>query len=81
MASRPSDLAERISSREPDDGFSRDTFRLPVDMARVKAREILNQLPQGGYRRLLSNGVNCQTGRSSLLCGVCGRNHNDRGVK
>ena len=49
MAYRPSDLAERISNREPDDGFSRRTFRLPVEVARAKAREILNQFPQGGY--------------------------------
>ena len=48
MTSRPSDLAERISNREPDDGFSRETFRLPVEVARTKAREILNELPQGG---------------------------------
>ena len=53
MTSRPSDLAERISNREPDDGFSRDTFRLPIDMARVKAREILNQLPQDGYMTIV----------------------------
>jgi hypothetical protein len=54
MASRPSDVAERMSNHhEPDDGFSRDTFRLPVDMARVKAREILNQLPQGGYMTIV----------------------------
>ena len=54
MASRPSDLAERISNgREPDDGFSRDTFRLPVEIARTKAREILNQLPQGGYMTIV----------------------------
>jgi hypothetical protein len=49
MDSRPNDLAERISNREPDDGLSRKTFRLPVDMARAKAREILNQFPQSGY--------------------------------
>jgi hypothetical protein len=50
MASRPSDVAERMSNhRERDDGFSRRTFRLPVDMARAKAREILSQFPQGGY--------------------------------
>jgi hypothetical protein len=49
MAGRPSDLAERISNREPDDGLSRETFRLPVEVARAKAREILNQFPQGGY--------------------------------
>jgi hypothetical protein len=49
MASRPSDLAERLSDREPDEGLSRKTFRLPVETARAKAREILNQFPQGGY--------------------------------
>ena len=50
MAYRPSDLAERMSKgREPDDGFSRETFRLPVGAARVKAREILDQLPQDSH--------------------------------
>ena len=50
MAIRPSDLADRLSNRrEPDEGFSRETFRLPVEAARLKAREILNQSPQGGY--------------------------------
>ena len=60
MASRPSDLAERMSNRhEPDSSSFRETFRLPVEVARVKAREILNQYPQGGYMTdLLSNGDN-----------------------
>lgn len=50
MVSRPSNLAERISGqREPDTGLSRQTFRLPVERARAKAREILNEFPQGGY--------------------------------
>jgi hypothetical protein len=50
MATRPSDLAERMSNRlEPDDGFLREMFRLPVEAARTKAREILNQFPEGGY--------------------------------
>jgi hypothetical protein len=50
MANRPSELAERISDPSvADDGFSRETFRLPVEAARAKAREILNQSPQGGY--------------------------------
>ena len=49
MDNRPSDLAGRISSRgKLDDGF-RETFRLPVETARVKAREILSQPAQGGY--------------------------------
>jgi len=46
MAYRPSDLAKRMSKgREPDDGFSRETFRLPVGAARV----ILDQLPQDSH--------------------------------
>jgi hypothetical protein len=50
MTYRPRDLAERMSSRgEPVDGTVRETFRLPVEVARVKAREILNQCPQGDY--------------------------------
>ena len=48
MSIRPSDLAKRLSDRrESEDGFSLETFRLPVDVARVTAREILSQSPQG----------------------------------
>ncbi len=54
MTIRPSDLARRISDRrEPDDEFLRETFRLPVDAARIKAREILDQFPQGGYMTIV----------------------------
>jgi len=54
MANRPSDLAARISSRrEPESNGSRETFRLPVELARAKAREILDQLPQGGYSAIV----------------------------
>ena len=49
MSYQPRDLTNRISKRhEPDDGFSRKTFTLPVEAARLKAREILKQFPQGG---------------------------------
>jgi hypothetical protein len=50
MANRPSDLAERIFNRRES---TRKTFRLPVEAARVKAREILDQLPQGGYTTIV----------------------------
>jgi hypothetical protein len=47
-------LSVQISKRrEPDDGFSRETFRLPVEAARLKAREILNEFPQGGYTTII----------------------------
>jgi hypothetical protein len=50
MANRPSDLAERISNQRES---TRETFRLPVEAARVKAREILDQFPQGGYTTIV----------------------------
>ncbi len=43
MANRPSDLAERMSNRREA------TFTLPVEVARAKVREFLNQPAQGGY--------------------------------
>jgi len=50
MAQRPSELAERISNkRKLTDGIMRETFRLPIEAARVKAREIIRQAPQDGY--------------------------------
>ena len=35
--------------RKLDDGFMRETYTLPVEAARAKAREILNHFPVGGY--------------------------------
>ena len=40
---RPSDLAVRVS-----DAQYRDTFRLPIDEARRKAREVIDHNPQDG---------------------------------
>jgi hypothetical protein len=54
MANRPSDLANRMAHRrEPDDGLLRETFTLPVETARVRAREILDEFPQGGYMTIV----------------------------
>jgi hypothetical protein len=50
MTQRPSELAERISNlRKPTDRIMRETFRLPVEAARVMAREIIRQAPRDGY--------------------------------
>ena len=50
MASRPRDLADRLAARRrPDDGFLRETFALPRDAARSKAREFLNRFPKAAY--------------------------------
>ena len=50
MASRPRDLADRMAARRhPDDGFLRETFTLPRDQARTKARDFLNRYPKAAY--------------------------------
>ena len=47
---RPSDLAVRVS-----DAQYRDTFRLPIDAARRKAREVIGQNPQDGLTPTVEN--------------------------
>ena len=50
MRVRPRDLADRMSGlRQPQ------IFTLPVDAARLKAREILDQFPQAGYTAVVEN--------------------------
>lgn len=50
MLARPRDLADRMSGlQEPE------TFTLPIDAARLKAREILSQSPQAGYVPVVEN--------------------------
>jgi hypothetical protein len=49
MPARPRDLAARISGVQPK------IFKLPIDAARRKAREILNQAPQGNYTPIVEN--------------------------
>jgi hypothetical protein len=49
MLVRPGDLADRMS------GQSQEIFTLPIDAARVKAREILNRCPAGGYTPIVEN--------------------------
>ena len=67
MAHRPSDHAERMRSRaEPDDGLSRQTLRLPVEAARVKAREIINQCPQGDYMTIVEQWLQLPDGQIEL---------------
>jgi hypothetical protein len=50
MLIRSPDLADRMSGiQQPE------IFTLPIDAARLKAREILNRLPQGGYVQVVEN--------------------------
>ena len=46
MVFRPRDLASRMAGRrKPDDGYLRETFTLPRDKARAKARDFLSRYP------------------------------------
>ena len=49
MLFRPRDLADRMSGQQPE------IFTLPIDAARRKAREILDQFPQDGYTTVVEN--------------------------
>jgi hypothetical protein len=50
MAFRPRDLADRMARRRKrDDGYLRETFTLPRDEARTRAREFLNRYPKAAY--------------------------------
>src|ERR1700674_3759275 len=50
MASRPRDLADRMAGRRKlDDGYLRETFTLPRDKARAKARDFLTRYPKAAY--------------------------------
>jgi hypothetical protein len=50
MASRPRELADRMAARRKlDDGYLRETFALPRDQARSKARDFLTRYPKAAY--------------------------------
>ena len=50
MGLRPRDIASRMAARcRMGDGYVRDTFRLPREEARAKARDYLTRYPKAGY--------------------------------
>ena len=51
MAFRPRDLASRMAGRRRrgDDGFVRETFTLPREAARTRARDFLTRYPKEAY--------------------------------
>ena len=50
MVFRPRDLADRMAARRKlDDGYLRETFSLPRDKARTKARDFFTRYPKAGY--------------------------------
>jgi hypothetical protein len=50
MVVRPRDLADRMSGTQRP-----EVFRLPVDAARWKAREIIDQFPHRGFTPIIEN--------------------------
>jgi hypothetical protein len=56
MANRPRDLADQMAGQHNlNDGSLHQTFTLPVEAARLKAREIIDQFPQGGYMTVVEH--------------------------
>ncbi|MGJ5046708.1 hypothetical protein ACQR09_06550 [Bradyrhizobium oligotrophicum] len=55
MGMRPRDIASRMAARrqkgaaQAHDGYVRDTFTLPREQARAKARDYLTRYPKAGY--------------------------------
>ena len=50
MISRPRELAGRMAGRRTrDDGYLRETFSLPREKARAKARDFLARYPKQAY--------------------------------
>ena len=50
MVMRPRDLASRMAARrKPDDGYLRETFTLPREVARTRARDFLSRYPKAAY--------------------------------
>jgi len=50
MAFRPRDLANRMASRrKAGDGYLRETFTLPREAARERARAFFARYPKAGY--------------------------------
>ena len=50
MAFRPRELADRMAARrKPGDGYLRETFTLPREKARLKARDFLTRYPKEAY--------------------------------
>jgi hypothetical protein len=48
MLVRPRQLADRMSATPQS-----SVFTLPIEAARIKAREIIEQFPQGGYASVI----------------------------
>jgi hypothetical protein len=57
MRVRPRDLADRIGAQQPE------IFTLPIEAARRKAREIIDQFPRSGVMTIVENWRQLPDGR------------------
>jgi hypothetical protein len=67
MVFRPRDLVDRMSARRRpkeglQDGFLRETFTLPREKARAKARDFLTRYPKAGYMSAVESWRELPTG-------------------
>ncbi len=58
MLARPQDLADRISGAQQP-----QVFTLPIEAARRKAREIIDQFPRSGVMTVVENWRQLADGR------------------
>jgi hypothetical protein len=58
MLVRPRETADRMSVMQQP-----EIFRLPIDAARRKAREIIDQFPQAGFKTVVENWRSLPDGR------------------
>lgn len=72
MKRTPRDLAERMRGQRErqtlQDGFTRETFSLPRDAAREKARELLQRYPSAAYMTQVESCENCRMAPLNLRC-------------
>ena len=55
--------SEKPPRERPGDGFRRETFALPREAARAKAREILTRFPKAAYMTEIETWRELQDGR------------------
>ncbi len=63
MVRHPRDLADRMAARrKAPDGFLRETFKLPREEARLKARNFFAHFPKEGYMSAVESWRELPTG-------------------
>ena len=72
MTSRPRDLADRMARRRKfDDGYLRETFTLPREKARARARDFLTRYPRAAYMSSVESWRELPMETSNSPCGGC----------